>query len=90
MNQNISTIFDVASFFRHLIEVESLNFHPDEAFENYINIETGLPSYTPEEAELRNRMMEKCFEVCEQVGADIYGIGAEILMAKLNLQISTP
>lgn len=86
MKENISTVADVSAFFKHLVEVESLNFHPDERFENYIHIDTGLPSYSKEEVELRNRMMERCFEVCEQAGTEIYSIGYEILISKLNPQ----
>jgi hypothetical protein len=85
MKENISTVADVCAFFKHLVEVESLNFHPDERFENYIHIDTGLPSYSKEEAERRNRMMERCFEVCEEAGEEIYSIGLEIMMSKFNL-----
>ncbi len=64
MKRRIFTVADVASFFKQLLEKESLNFHPDEDFKNYIQIETKLPSYTKEEAHLRNSSMQSCFAVC--------------------------
>ncbi len=85
MLTKIKSIADVEIFFHHLLEKESLNFHPDEDFRNYINLETHLPSYTIEDAELRNHLMTSCFEVCEQENdTDIYTIGLQDLFKKLN------
>lgn len=72
-------------FFKYLIEKESLNLHPDEDFKNYINLDTHLPTYSPEEAEFRNKLMEACFEICDQEEADIYQIGLQILLDKLKI-----
>lgn len=81
----ITTITDVEKFFNHLLEKESLNFHPDEDFENYINLNSQLPTYTKEGAEMRNRLMEKSFMVCEQTGIDIYQIGFQKLFTLLKI-----
>lgn len=75
-------------FFHYLIEKESLNFHPDEDFTNYINLESELPSYTEEEAKFRNKLMEDCFTVCIRENVDIYSIGYELLYNKLKLEKS--
>ena len=74
MIQAINTIEDVRTFFQQLLE-ESLNFHPDEDFANYINCETSADTYTPKEAELRNRLMDEAFEVCGQNKVCIYELG---------------
>jgi hypothetical protein len=63
---------------------ENLNFHPDEDFKNYIHVETTLPSYSIEEAELRNLMMKSCFEICEKKDRDIYDIGFQLLLNRLK------
>ncbi len=84
MINSIETINDVEHFFHHLIQNESLNFHPDEDFGNYFNLETDLPSYTPEEADFRNKLMEACFEVCDKENADIYDIGITMLFNRLK------
>jgi hypothetical protein len=85
MITSIQSILDVTAFFHQLIEQESLNFHPDEDFHNYINLETGLPSYSHMEAQLRNQLMFSSFEICEKESIDIYGIGIELLFKKLQL-----
>lgn len=83
MITKIKSINDVEAFFRHLLENESLNFHPDERFENYINLETRLPSYTYQEADLREYLLKQCFEICEARGEDIYIIGLSVFHKKL-------
>jgi hypothetical protein len=84
MISTIHTVADVEAFFQHLINKESLNFHPDEDFRNYINLATHLPSYTLDEANLRNELMDACFGICEIEGVDIYNIGIELLFEKLK------
>jgi hypothetical protein len=79
MINEITSISDVEYFFNYLINEESLNFHPDEDFRNYIHLETGLPSYSIPEAILRNRLLSECFQTCEKEGVDIYQIGHETL-----------
>ncbi len=84
MLNSINSLSDVETFFIYLIHEESLNFHPDEDFKNYINLETRLPSYNLEEAELRNKLMEACFEICEKKGKEIYDIGLRFLLDRLK------
>lgn len=84
MLTKIQTIEDVEKFFNELILEENLNFNPDEDFKNYIDTETELPTYTEEEAELRNHLLDQCFEVCEKKNTDIYKIGYEILFNRLG------
>jgi len=84
MITQIKSIYDVQAFFKHLLDNESLNFHPDEDFRNFIHLETKLPSYSIKEAELRNKLIQDCFNVCEWDGTDIYEIGSLQLFNKLN------
>ena len=77
MITEINDIEDVKIFFMELLD-EDLNFHPDTPFEDYINCETRQDTYTAEEAVTRNKLMDACFEVCENNGVDIYELAIEI------------
>ena len=79
MIQEIKNTEGVKTFFNELL-AESLNFHPDDRFEDYINYETKEPTYTEDEAALRNGVLEQSFEVCDKEGADIYELCIEIFM----------
>ena len=79
MIKEIKTIEDVMVFFEQLID-EDLNFHPDTPFEDYINCETRKPSYTKDDAELRNLLLDQCFDVCEKDGIDIYNYANDIYL----------
>ena len=80
----IQTTADVEKFINCLIQEENRNFHPDEDFSNYVHADTGLPSYTQEEVELRNHLLDRCFHICEKYQADIYQIGIETLFNQLT------
>jgi hypothetical protein len=89
MIAEIKSIEDVAEFVSQLVD-EGLNYHPDDDFENYVNMETGDPSYTLEQASERNRLNMQCFEVCDAAGADIYNISMEIFLKKTGLDKYIP
>lgn len=89
MITEILTIGDVELFIKQLI-AEGTNAHPDDDFNNYVNIETGVPAYTTEEAETRNRLMEKCFDVCEEAGQDVYSVMQEIFLTETGLDKYIP
>lgn len=84
MIQTITTIEDVKTFFLQLLE-EGVNFHPDEDFANYINGETKKDTYTRQEADLRNRMMDESFAVCEQNNICIYELGNDMALKYTGL-----
>jgi hypothetical protein len=77
MIQEIRTIDDVRTFFQQLL-AEDLNFHPDTPFEDYIHCETRQATYSNDEAEVRNRLMDECFDICELVNIDIYEIANKL------------
>jgi len=86
---DILTITDVEDFMRQLV-CEGTNAHPDEDFNNYINIETELSAYTEEEAAIRNNLMSKCFDVCEAAGKDVYSVMQEIYLIETGLDKYIP
>jgi hypothetical protein len=69
----IKSISDVEQFFKHLTLIEKLAFHPDDDFKDYVTNSNQL-LYTAQETELRNNLMNDCFEVCEREKVDIYGV----------------
>lgn len=85
MMQEIKSMDDVRTFFNELLQ-ESLNFHPDEDFANYINGETKLATYTDEEARLRNMLMDKAFFVCDEHNVCIYDLSNEMILSYTGLR----
>lgn len=67
---------DVSRFFKWLVECKQLCFHPDDSFFDYINFDTKERSFTDNEADALDDVMERCFEVCDDAGADIYGLAS--------------
>lgn len=65
---------DVGRFFFWLVFECRVNFHPDDDFADYVCEATGEATFTKEQAEKYNGVMERCFEVCEKYGRDIYEI----------------
>lgn len=74
----IETIEDVKEFFETLHNKYELAFHPDDLFEDYVNIATGEPTFTKEESTYLNEVMEKCFEVCNRESVEIYLVGLSV------------
>lgn len=77
MITEIKTVANVQEFAYQLV-AEGLTggFHPDDPFEDFTAV-NGEPLYTPEEAAIRDSLMEQCFAVC---GNDIYEIMGRITM----------
>ena len=73
MITEIKTINDVKVFATHLVQVEKLSFHPDDDFKDYITCDNE-PIYSEQEAELRNKLMNDCFKVCNDNNIEIYEI----------------
>jgi len=89
MINSIQNVDDVTAFSK-LLFAEGCNFHPDDDFHNYINSETKEPSYTFQDAELRNNLMAQCFEVCERSGTDIYDLTMEVYLKETGLSEFIP
>ncbi|RZL20460.1 MAG: hypothetical protein EOO89_00020 [Pedobacter sp.] len=84
MITSITTIEDVQTLIKQLLS-EGLNFHPDTPFEDYINRETGQPTYTKLEANTKETMLNQCFEMCNKLHYDIYDIATEIFTTRGHL-----
>lgn len=80
---HIKTVKDVEVFFQHILFERKIYFHPDDMFENYVNCEGGINTFTFEECAIYNRLMDECFVVCEKGNVDIYKIGIEIFVPAL-------
>lgn len=68
----ITTLSGVKSFAQYLYGEIKLAFHPDESFEDYIDIDSHNYVFSKSEAKCLNKRMEECFKVCEKEKVDIY------------------
>jgi len=74
----LKTKQDVHRFFAYLLNDLELNFHPDTPFEDYINLESGQPSFTPEQQKQLNQRMDEAFKIAKgDDGDEIYQIAVE-------------
>jgi hypothetical protein len=89
MLNQIKDIRDVVTFSKQLIK-EGVNFHPDDNFNDCIILETQEPTYTKEEADFRNKLMNQCFAVCEKNGVDIYDTMREVALQETGLDKFIP
>lgn len=89
MITKIETSEDVKAFAKQIIE-EGVSFHPDDDFNDYVNFKEGTPSYTKEDADLRNELMNNCFGVCEKEGVDIYSIMLEVSLVETGMDKYIP
>lgn len=79
--RSVRTREDIVDFFAHLYLVDRTSFHPDDRFYDeergevaYVD-RSGRPTYTTDEARLRDRLMAEAWDVAEAEGLDIYEIG---------------
>lgn len=77
MITEFNTTEDVKIFAKQLMS-EDFNFHPDDDFNDYINIWDLTPTYNKEEAGFRNVLLGRCFEICNKEGVDIYDFMYEV------------
>ena len=82
----VETLNDVKSFFAFLIHCESLNFHPDTDFCDYVSNDNGKPCFTQEQSDRYNCLMEKAFQICENEDKDIYQLANSELKGILDEQ----
>ncbi|MEJ7739043.1 MAG: hypothetical protein WKF97_16585 [Chitinophagaceae bacterium] len=89
MITKIETSEDVKAFAKQLI-AEGVSFHPDDDFNDYVVFKTNKPCYTKKQAEIKNKLMNKCFSVCEKEGTDIYGIMLEVTLIETGVDKLIP
>lgn len=84
-DSHIKSVEDVKAFFHHLVDERKVIFHPDDDFADYVSYEEKTPSFTKEEVEVYNRLMEESYNVCDAAGVDIYEIGIQELQKALGV-----
>lgn len=89
MIKKIEDTKDVIVFAEQLVK-EGVSFHCDDDFNDYVSFKTSQPTYTKQEADFRNNLMEQCFEVCEKTGVDIYAVMNEVLVNETGLHKFMP
>lgn len=78
MTHAINTEDDLRALLTEVISYLGWAFHPNEPMMEYVRGDTGEPSYTPEEAQRLETLMDEAFDFCEQRGFDIYELSMEI------------
>lgn len=89
MIKEINSIADVQVFFENTFD-EGTEIHPDDDFNNIVNLETGEPVYSNDEATERNLLMRKAFDLCQDKSIDIYDLGLTVLLNKSGLNKFIP
>jgi len=89
MIKKIESTKDVIAFAEQIVK-EGVSFHCDDDFNDYVNFKTNQQTYTRQEADFRNELMERCFEVCEKNGVDIYNVMNEVLVKEIGLNKFMP
>lgn len=78
MTHAINTEDDLRALLTEVISYLGWAFHPKEPMMESVRGDTGEPSYTPEEAQRLENLMDEAFNFCEQRGFDIYELSMEI------------
>jgi hypothetical protein len=89
MIKSIDSVDDVKEFFDSIIG-EGTEIHPDDIFENIINLKSAKSAYSKSEAALRNNLMEQSFEICQKYSVDIYDLSMTICLKKTGLDKLIP
>lgn len=73
--EDINSVEDM-ELFNALIYKEGILYHPDFSFADYVNSDISgnktVPTFTDEESKRLDKLNEKCFEVAEREGVDVY------------------
>jgi hypothetical protein len=89
MITQILSISDVETFAKHII-AESVSFHPDDDFNDYVNLNENKPCYSKQDADFRNELMSQCFGICAKAGVDIYDLMLEVALVETSMDCYIP
>lgn len=64
-DSHVTNIDEAKAFIKHIIAECKVNWHPDDDVSTYIEIETGKPAFTPEQAEVISRLTGECFDIAD-------------------------
>lgn len=81
---HINTVDQVKEFFDYLAMERKVNFHPDDDFSDYINLNTNEPTFNAEEVAIFNTLMDESFVVCESNQTDIYELANATMQCMLK------
>lgn len=79
--EHITTIEQVKEFTIYLVEDLKVNINPDNDFAEYIEYNSGKPTFNAHEVERGNQLMTECHNVCVANNVDIYDLMSEYLFA---------
>lgn len=74
----IETVYDVAKFFMYLVFERSVNIDPNDDIHDYID-RNGNPSFTTEEADEIQSLIDKSWEICKKENRCIQKIALIVL-----------
>lgn len=75
---DIKDIDTVKDFIHYLIFDLNLNFHPDTPFGDYVEMKSGIPTFTSKQYFELSKMLRKAFRVCGILRRDIYQLCMEV------------
>ena len=75
-NGPITSAADVQTFFHALLS-SGVSFHPDDTFKDTTHRNTGIPTFTAEEATRLDSLMDEAADVCNREGIDICGVALD-------------
>lgn len=84
--QHITNRKEVALFANYLVNGLNINFHPDTPFEDYVEYNTDISTFSKEDAAIGNRLMDECFTVCDKDEDEIYNIMGKYLFDRLGIE----
>ena len=73
-DSKILSVKDVETFFRHIVFERTVNFHPDDMFEDYVSCERAINTFTLDECTVYNRLMDESFAISRNRGVYICGV----------------
>ena len=71
MQHNITTMKDVRAFIEQIAEEIDI-FHPLIDFKDYVYPDSYFRRYTDQEAEIRNKQLDSCFDICTKITSDYF------------------
>ncbi|WP_066834994.1 hypothetical protein [Rufibacter ruber] len=69
---------DVVDFFIYVMRDLKVNFHPDDTFHSTINADTKEDTFTPEEADHLDAIVNECWTYCQANNLDICNVANEV------------
>ena len=84
-DSHITTVEGVKDFFHHIVYDLGINFHPDDDFSGYIDLNTGARVMDDKQATLYNRLMEESFVTCDDEDM-VYEMACELMKDRLQIE----